>query len=92
MGDQHSPAEAYGEIGHDLSWTEMRYPEHGYSVVRIVVPDAALTNPLLDGFDLAVLRDCEGEGRTIADKVLALETVVRRYEQAVQTDSSERDQ
>lgn len=36
----------------------------------------------LDGFDRRLLRECSGDDATISDKLLALETIVRRAEQA----------
>jgi len=40
-----------------------------------------VVNNLFDEFDRLLLEEC-GKSNSVADKILALETVVRRYEQS----------
>lgn len=37
----------------------------------------------LDGLDLRVVQDCQGEGRSASDYLLALEIIFRRAEEAL---------
>ena len=61
-----------------------RYDDHMTMETRFVLTIGAVEWMLarLDGFDLALLRDCDGPDATIADRMLALETIARRIEQA----------
>ena len=58
--------------------------EHRLDGKRYVldIPDLEYMRARFDNWDYMLLRDCEGEGRTIADALLALETIARRIEQS----------
>jgi hypothetical protein len=64
----------------EVTWTELRTEEPGWVEVRIRLPEFALDNPLLDS-GTALLRQCGRLDAPVSDRLLGLETVVRRYEQ-----------
>lgn len=53
----------------------------GKRVYTLVIDDTDWCLAHFDGFDLAVLRDCEKDDATIADKLLGLELVARRIQE-----------
>lgn len=48
---------------------------------RVVLTDQDFSSLQLSELDRAVLADCDGADRTIADRLLALELIFRRLEQ-----------
>jgi hypothetical protein len=61
--------------------TVFRETDKEYTEVRLRITDRALVGVNLDSFERALLVDCEKPGRSIADFLLALQTLVFRMEQ-----------
>lgn len=49
----------------------------------ITIPEVDYGKVRYSAFDMALLRDCQSDDATIADKVLALEMVCRRIQEAI---------
>lgn len=61
------------------------YESSEYADVRtftLTLSDAALRRAKLTPFDRKLLAECDGPDATVSDKLLGLETLVRRIEEA----------
>lgn len=62
-----------------IIFEEFRDEEHRATVYRLHLPDVVRMRSELDSIDIAMIKECSGSDR-IADKLLALEVIVRRSE------------
>lgn len=65
-----------------VSWSETTDTVGRWAEARIRIPHDLLLRARLTPFDRVLIRDCNRADATVADRVLALETLVRRCEEA----------
>jgi hypothetical protein len=65
-----------------MNFTYHREEPSGKRVYHLEIDEMDLILCNLNWFDRAVIADCDSEGATIADKLLALELITRRIEEA----------
>lgn len=64
-----------------MEYKEIIEPLTRDRIITVVLKEEDFVNNLFDKLDRLLLEECE-KSNSVADKILALETIVRRYEQS----------